>query len=247
MSTQPISTNTPIPVQTSTLSQKPTLEPKKAKEVIETSFMIGSDCDIPCFLGIFPGETKLGEALDIFTLLGLPVKSVTYNDLDIYGTHYDFFDGLSIYGNLAIQDDNVKNIRVIINPLPPTEGSQREWLVYSPKTLISRYGQPTRVSFVLDWGPRPFFDMVMEFDTVELIVEYTGYDIIPRQHGSPTVCPPTAQFDAVRIWMGKDPIDPPARGVPLEKATSLTMEEFSKLMTEDPDQACFTINGEEFP
>jgi hypothetical protein len=47
--------------------------------------------------------------------------------------------------------------------------------------------------------------------------------------------------------MGKNPKDPPRVAVPLEKATSMTTEEFSKLMTGNPSKACFTLNGEIFP
>jgi hypothetical protein len=49
--------------------------------------------------------------------------------------------------------------------------------------------------------------------------------------------------------MGKNPVDPPleAGALPLKEATSITMEEFTELMTGDPDLACFTFRGGIFP
>jgi hypothetical protein len=94
---------------------------------------------------------------------------------------------------------------------------------------------------------RSFLDMVMRFDTVDLIVEYTGYDVIPRQKDLPKICPLTVQFDSVRLWMGKNPYQLPREAITLETATSLTMEEFSKLMTGDPNKACFNLKEEAFP
>jgi hypothetical protein len=245
--TPPSSTSTISHTPTVTLTPYPTLETEQAMETIKTFLHDGGDCEKPCFLGILPGESTLSEAKSIFMHLGLPTKKITYEGKDIYGTRYDFDNGLSVTGNITVQDEIVKNLRIDITPETPKAGFQRGWLVFSPETLISHYGQPSSVSFALDWGPRSYFEMDIYFDTDDLIVIYSGDDLIPRQKGSPTVCPLSAAFDNIQIWMGKDPINPPMEAVPLERATSMTIEEFSKLMTGNPDQACFTVNSEMFP
>jgi hypothetical protein len=212
------------------------------------------NCEAPCFLGILPGRTTLGEAKDIITHLGFQLKCFTYQGPDVTyqgqefcESHYVFDNGLSVLGSLLVQNEVIWNLWVGITPENPKVISPREWLAFSPGTLIRRYGSPSSVSFALDWGPRSFIDMIMFFDTEDLIVEYSSYDLIPRQKGSPVVCPITARFDTVRLWMGKDPVYPPAEGVLLEKATSMTIEEFSELMTGNPDKACFKLNREMFP
>lgn len=88
--------------------------------------------------------------------------------------------------------------------------------------------------------------MQMYFDAEDLIVQYTGVDIISTQKGASQFCPLSAQFDTAWLWMGKNPVNPPAYGIPLENVTSLTLDEFSKLMTGDPKQACFIVNGDVF-
>jgi hypothetical protein len=224
-----------------------TLEPQQAKETIKTLFQDPVDCEAPCFWGIVPGQTTLDEAKNIFTHLGSQIKSTTLDNKEFYGIAYDLDNGLSIIVTLTVQDEVVTDMRVYITPETQKTGVPREWSAYSPETLIKRYGLPSRVGFSVDWGPRTFFDMVMYFDELDLIVEYAGNNIISGTNESPGVCPLTDQFDSVRVWMGKDPQYPPQNAIPLEKATSMTMEEFSKLMTGDPSKACFNLKGEMFP
>jgi hypothetical protein len=229
------------------LTPPPTLEPEQAKAVLQTLLSETVDCAAPCFWGIMPGQTTLGEAKNIFTRFGLQIKSTTYQGKDFYGIDYDFDSGLSIGVTLTVQNEIVENLSVDIIPEMQHTRIQRAWSAYSPETLIHRYGQPSRVELALDWGPRTFFDMVMRFETVELIVEYTGYNIIGGTIESPQVCLLTEQLESVRLWMGRDPQYPPPNGVPLEEATSMTLDEFASLMTGNPNMACFNLKKEVFP
>ena len=242
----PTSTSTFTPIESSTATPPATLESREAEETIRTLLQDSVDCESPCFWGITPGQTTLSEAISIFTHLGLQVKSTTYQGKDFYGIEHDFDNGLSISVILTIQSEIVENLRLKILPEKSSAGIPRKWSAYSPETLINRYGTPSKVDFFLDKGPNLTFAMDIYFDSVDLIVQYGITNIIPYQN-SPQVCPLTAQFDSVRVWMGKDPYAPPFELVPLEKATSMTMEEFSKLMTGDPEKACFIVDGEAFP
>ena len=239
------------PLQTATSMLAATLDPIQARKTIRTLLQEPVDCMAPCFWEITPGKTQFEDTKKIFDHLGLQLRHTnTQNNKDFYGVIFDSDNGLRITPVFTIQNGIVKNINVGINPETSKEGAPREWSAYSPETLIRRYGPPSRVDFGIAWGPGPssFFEMIMYFDTIDLIVEYGGQDIIPwQQKSSPHFCPLAAQFEIVRLWMGKDPIDPPANAVQLEKATSMTMEEFSKLMTEEPNQACFNLKGDMFP
>ena len=133
--------------------------------------------------------------------------------------------------------------RCNVNPEKEKAGSPRKWLAYSPETLINRYGSPSKVNFNVDRGEAPSYGMVMYFDSKKLIVEYYSYDLGARWQ----VCPLLNQMDSVWLWMGRDPQYPPLEDVPLEKATSMTIEEFSKLMTGIPSKACFILKEEVFP
>ena len=242
---QPTVTSSPVPTMTPT--RLPTLTPNEAREALATLLQKPVDCEAPCFWSIAPGETTFGEAVRAITHFGLQLLFVnTIDNKDFRDSRYDFDNGLSVDVNLAIQDNIVQNVRVSITPEKQRTGMPRAWLAYSPETFINRYGTPSKVEFFLDWGPRPYFEMDMYFDQVDLIVVYEGHNIIPREKGSPRICPLTSQFEAVRLWMGKDPYQPPRPAVPLDQATSMTLEEFANLMTGDPGKACFIVNGDAF-
>jgi hypothetical protein len=194
-----------------------------------------------------PGQTTFGEAKNIFTRLGFQINSTTLNNKGFYGVTYDFDNGLSVYLLLTIYDDIVTDGRIYITPEKHQAGILREWLAYSPETLINRYGAPSRINFSIDFGgAHSSFDMFIYFDWFNLIVEYAGRDIIDNATGVPRVCPLTDQYDTVRLWMGPDPQYPPVDGVPLEQATSMTIDSFSTLMTGNADSACFNLNAEMF-
>jgi len=222
------------------------LEPEQAKETIRTLLREPVDCSAPCFWGIVPGQTTLGEAKNIFTRLGLPVASTTYEKKDFHGIVYKLNSGLSIDVTLTMRDNIVENLRVEILPEKQKE-VPREWQAYSPETLIARYGTPSRVDFFLGRAaPTPDYSMVLYFDTEDLIVEYFGYDYTFDGTFVQT-CPLINQWDDVRVWMGKNPQYPPSDGVSLEDATSLTLEEFAVLMTGDPQNACLKLKESVFP
>jgi len=242
---QPTSIRT-IPVTpATTLTPLPTVDAALAREAITAYLHDASNCQLPCFLGILPGETTIAEAQGILAHEGLPIKMNTFEGKDIYNLYYDFDTGLTISVNLIVQDDVVRNMQIGITPEITLEGSPRTWVTFSPETLINHYGQPSRVGFLTDWGPRPLFTMYIYYDAIDLIVEYAAFDLISRENM--LVCPLSMPFEDVWVWMGKEPFYPPPEAVWLEQATTMTMAEFSQRMTGDPDQACFTLTEAVIP
>ncbi len=232
----------------STLTPLPTIEPEKVGETLKELLQEPIGCVSPCFLGIVPSQTTFSEAENIISSLGLKLEhSNTTGDKKIYETVYEFDSGLSINPLFTSKNSIIENITIYIIPEKQKSGIPREWLAYSPEMMINRFGIPSYVGFALDWGPRSFFAMAIYFDDVDLIVEYSGYDIIPRQKGPSRICPLTDQFEDVRVWFGKNPINPPGGFVSLEQATSLTMENFSDLIIGNPANACLVVNGDAFP
>ena len=87
---------------------------------------------------------------------------------------------------LHINNNMVESITVTPDIPKPIEGSPREWIAFSPETLIKRYDSPSRVSFtVSSYGiagsPMNIgMNMIMYFDTPGLIVHYSGYNMTPE-------------------------------------------------------------------
>jgi len=252
--TQPVSpvivSITPAPSHVPTISATMTalvlLEPEKAQETIRTLLQEPMDCFAPCFLGIVPEKTTQIEAENIFTRFRLPVKCTIYENNGFCGITYRFGSGLDMDITITIRNNIVENLRVDLLPEKQQETS-RKWRVFSPETLVKRYGSPSRVDLFLGRAaPTPDHSMVLYFASEDLIVEYFGYDY--RFDGTfVKTCPLINQWFSVRVWMGKNPQFPPSSGVSLEKATSLTLEEFSALMTGDPQQACLNLKESAFP
>lgn len=241
----PTRTSSPVPTTTPTIEA--TLEAMAAREAIAAYIDDGGNCETPCFLGIYPGKTTLREMTGILTHLGLPIWKTSEKGLDYYEVNYELDNHLSINGMLIVQDQLVKNLEIDIGMDTSEVSDAQNWPAFSPETLINRYGTPSEVTLATDWGPRSYFEMNIYFASVDLIVEYSGHELIPKLSNSMVICPLRTPFENLRIWMGKDPRYPPMEAVSLEKATSLTLGDFAELMTGDPDQACFTMNEEVIP
>ena len=193
------------------------------------------------------------EARSFFDHLGfIPFEGTDSQSGKYFSTiSYDSSMGRDSSVTLFYTDKGlVENIIVRPEITKQTEGSPREWIAYSQETLIKKFGKPSDVRFHLYWGPNHSTEiiMVMYFNDYDLIIEYLGNNMVPDQPHSPLLCPLTARFEHVRLWMGPyPPILPSFDAVSLEAVTSLTMDQFTQLMMGDPKQACFTIDGDMFP
>jgi len=246
----PTLTITPTETEMPTPTQPATLTPLQA-EKIRTLLQEPIDCSAPCFWGITPQQTTFAEATNIFASLGLqPIHTLTQSSQEFYAIQYHIEFGLEISILLTVQDDIVKTLDAGMN-VPREVTIPRKWSAYSPETLIKRYGAPSRVGFTLtDIYPNNGISgsMTMYFDSVDMIVLYVGTEEgFLKDQKSFNLCPLNNGIHFVNIWMGGESSShPPSPQVPLERATSLTLENFSKLMLGDPNKACFNLKGDAF-
>ena len=187
---------------------------------------------------------RFDEAKNIFAHLGLTLNStISEGNKKVYSAVYEFENGLQIIPILKVQDNIITDLRIDIHPEPQKAGALREWVYYSPETLIRQYGSPSQVDFFVGRGPNPSYSMSMYFDSMKLLILYVSYDLGPHLRA----CPISGQMDSVNVWLDQTLYSPPTDWVSLEQATSLTMEEFAKLMTGDQNKACFNLKEEKFP
>lgn len=249
-------TSTPIPAITKTPSPTKTQIPlttlgsESIKKTVQPLLNDPIDCEIPCFLGITPGKTRLDEIRALFNPLGFAHKEgIDPNSSKYaYSVAYEADPGRSFSVVFYTLDNLVENIVLTPQIIRQSEENAREWIAYTPETMIKKFGKPSRVYFAIELGQvNTTINMLMYFDAIDLIVLYSGYDMIPNLPGSFQFCPFTFAFDHVRLWMGEAPPDPPLFPMlPLEKVTSLTIDQFTQLMMGDPQQACFIVNGDLF-
>jgi hypothetical protein len=239
-------TETPSPTRTQILID--TLRPESVKETMQFLLLDPMDCSVPCFFGITPGKTSLDKVRAFFNPLGFAHREgIDPNSgRDFYSVGYESSIGRNSYATLYISNNLVDSIEIVPEITKQKEEGTRQWIAYSPETLIKKYGQPSRVGFDLAWpgGGGSVIVMNIYFDTGDLIVQYTGENMRPSSNHSPQLCPLIAPFDYVRLWLGPNPPYPPT--VSLMNATSLTIDQFTHLMLGDPKRACFTLNGDVF-
>jgi hypothetical protein len=224
-----------------------TLTPLETNERIKTYLQKTVGCLAPCFWGITPEKTTFDEAMNIISSIGLRLEKTNARDnQEFYATTYHIEKGFEITVIFTVQDDIIKTLDAGIN-VPAEVSIPRKWSAYSPETLISEYGTPSKVEFFLGRvTPTPTHSMILYFENAELIIAYIGSNLL---NISPQLefCPLTNQVENIQIWLGKNPRHPPIQGVSLEEATSLTLEDFSKLMLGDPNKACFNLKDKAFP
>lgn len=240
-------TFTATSTETVTPTLPATLTPLEANERIRSFLQKAEECLAPCFWGIVPETTTLDEAITIFDTIGLGLEQTNArNNQEFYATNYDREKELEIGIILGIQDNIVKTLDASITDTSEV-GTPRKWSVYSPEALINQYGIPSKVEFFLGRvTPKPTHSMVLYFEDVELIVSYTGSDLL-KSSPQLEICPITNRVEYIQIQVGKNQRHPPKQGIPLKEASSLSLQDFSKLMLGDPNKACFTLKDAAFP
>ena len=252
----PTTTPTSHPTQTAIPTPPATLEPQRAEATLR-ELLRESECLAPCFWEIVLSQSTSNEVNSVFTHLGLPFEHAVEPDgKEVYALFHKFNNGLVLSIGLALQDGIVKNANMDFSPEKPKDPqAPRDWLAYSPETLIRQYGTPSKVDIFGTMSGEPgdslglAYGLNIYFDAVDLIVEYySAYDYvkIDPTTGLVRVCPLTDRFQSVEIWLGTDPEHPPLPAMPLEEITSMTLEEFSALMTGEADNACFDLSEEIF-
>ena len=243
-----MASQTPLP--TFTMTFQPTLESTQSFMAIQEFLSQGMDCQSPCFLGITPGQSTIDQAKNIFNWLRAPLWHAP--DPAFYSANLNYEDGPSFTIKLEINNNIVKNMELGID-LTTNKGAANTYALqaFSPDALLNKYGSPSRVGlglfFPAESGFPPktaWYDMIMYFDTLDLIVYY--YNGLTTDADLIRACPLTDHFENVMVYIGKDQRNPPSLQLPLEKATNLTLDLFSNLMTQKTAPACFDMSKKAF-
>lgn len=264
-STLPSTSATPLPIIsqtptfTPTVTSPPTLEPtitltslpelsrQASESEIKELLQNDTKCEPPCFLGVIPEKTTVDELKLIFNRFRLPLY-----DYEGKGRAY----ALEKFPNSEIPpetrfnlgDGLIKSMEVNID-----RSNQFEWSIYSPSTILKRYGTPSKVTFGLqvihEPTPTPWkswYHMTFFYDDLDLIILYHRPEI--RLDELITVCPNKDDFLGAFIWLGKSPYYQPSpdEDGALEDVTSFTLESFKEYLLLGPG-ACFYLKRDAIP
>jgi hypothetical protein len=137
----------PTPVNTS--PSQPTLTSQERENYVQESLSSGSNCKLPCWWGITPGETTWDDAEQLLLYLGVRIGAVPGSDPETiwHGTGGFDFEGISINNSFGfVESDGVVDVILISSEgYNRPEEFQALWKNYSPKKILERYGAPDRV------------------------------------------------------------------------------------------------------
>ena len=160
-------------------------------------------------------------------------------------SEHRFNTGLSFYFEMTINSGVVENMQIPVTlPADQSLSAKKEWNAITPASLVNQYGVPSRVEIFLGLGATPSYAIDIYFDDIDVIYEYQSSDL---RVDDLRICPNQDNFNYIRLWSGKNPINPPFAGVPLEQSTTMTKENFVELLVTDTNGACFTVDKESFP
>jgi hypothetical protein len=215
---------------------------------IDNLFVSPLICEAPCFLGITPGVTKMDEIRAFFESINLsPYEGFDKaSGRNFYTITYKTTGGSRPKATFFATGNKVESMFISPDIIKQENGEVREWMAYSPETLINQFGSPSSVMISLDRGPNYVITLTMNFEKLDFSVQYTGYNMYPDRPDRPELCPLQAAFDGVELWIGSPRPNPPFGGMTIDEVTSLTTEQFSKLMVGDKNAACFVINGDKY-
>ncbi|MCE9645704.1 MAG: hypothetical protein K8S20_06865 [Chloroflexi bacterium] len=215
------------------------------KDEISHRLIYGEDCQQPCFLGIMV-NSNIEDAVGYIEKLDLPLKVTQGSTGNAYFSPIrgDGFPEISLIfteKNGFVQTLNAK--------IDGRGVSQEEWKFYSPENILKKYGIPDNVEILFlsngEAPENPGYAMVFYYNEIKLVINYI-FGLFDNK-ATLTACPNETQFELIDVWLGNVLDYQQARGVSLEKATSLTISQFYDLMMEGSKNVCFNLDIREFP
>jgi hypothetical protein len=236
-------TETPTP--TNTLTPPPTLSLELSEHEVRNLMRNDTACKPPCFLGVVPERTTRGELENVLQRFRL--SPAIYEDI-VYNIYNYSDNDIPPHTQFFINDGLVNSIKIDIEQV-----NEFEWSLFSPASVVERFGAPSFVTFGLQVIHEPtltpwkaWYLMTFYYDDLDFIIQYGLPEI--RLDELITVCPNKDDFEYTRIWLGKNPDHPPRKSLdgPLEEVTSFTLESFREYLLLGAG-ACFYLKASAIP
>lgn len=241
---------TPDPIlKTKTPTLIKSLEPSVRETKIHDDLENWGDCPSTCFLGIIPGKTSTNEARTILSFLGLDWEGFYSRGNSYIDFEHQDKDGLRISSSLESKEQLINNIEILMDPSQSKRKIPTEWGIFSPVTIIQRFGTPSQVNFDIAFAPDtpvPGVGMTFVFNKINLTVDYFGESIMKSGKESQELCPLIVRWDEVRVYMGDRYDQIEHNRAAINDVAEITTSEFASLFQKPPEEACFKINLDYF-
>jgi hypothetical protein len=250
----PIKTVSPSVCPTISTTVLATYNPTQSTEVIQDFLKKGNDCQLPCFINIIPNQTTIDEAIGSIKQLGYNLEKIESSNNDEFYTTNIGVENKKMSMNIRIWEEEniVKNIDVYINLYWLNElPDPKDWQALSIANILKIYGKPSNIGFFLNFPHEPgfpsntaWYDVVINYENIDLTIIYShGLTIASDMID---ICPATDQFESISIYLGRNPRYSPGMGTPLQKVSSLNIEEFINLFSQSSETSCILISKQAF-
>lgn len=204
LTSTPTETITPQPKNLPTWTPIPTLKPDEALEIVLDLYADNGGCELPCWWGIFPGQTSWVAAREKLSPLGFVFRRLINENLEIY--EFEFVvpvevDPLGlgfIDSTLWVRDGYVTAI-----------SSNTGWIMrdfdYSLSELLKTFGQPEEIWIKVDTDTMdlPIYELDLFYPSKGIQLNSAG-DASAENKRSVTICPKEfrrGEFPpAILIW-----------------------------------------------
>jgi hypothetical protein len=221
---------------------------------VEELMRNNSNCTAPCFWGIVPGRTDLLKSANIIFPLGtLELPIFDKNGYAFYNAYINYADKIKIDITVGEFQSIIENLKVNMSNISGKPLSNFDYEAFSLNNILESYGTPSSIEFWLS-TPTEFttsdsiaYNYRLYYVTKELVIEYSGQQPTSKFTDSLKVCPlKDKSIDKVVFNLGINANNFPSSGIHPDNAISLATQEFTSLMVDDPEKACFSINSDAF-
>ncbi len=227
-----------------TLSPGPTLTAIQRRAFVEEMLRTNGGCELPCWWGVMPGQSKWQTVKDRFTAYGGFAFELPHPErLFDYRVRVVFVE----------QDGIVQTIQVIGEVFrgATSDHFAQDWSRYSPDQVLGRYGRPSQVMLSLvpafEVDSAPYYQLVVLYEEIGTAIRYIG----PATYSEPAIqaCLIFERVDAVYLWLQSPDQETPLvqqAMVPdempyfrsLEEATGISVETFYETFREPNRGGC---------
>ena len=191
----PRPTRTPTSIPAETPTPFPTLEPEEKLDFILEMLETNGGCQLPCWWGVTPGETRWEQVEESFTERGVILGQRGWLDLDYLDPEVGYrFQTLDVRFQQEAGLVRSISIETDYHYLLAQQDFSWVWQRYTLESILSRYGVPSQVYLDLvryagDWSPglRQYYDLWIVYDSLGIAVRYPG--MLIRDNRGWLICP----------------------------------------------------------
>lgn len=235
------------PSKAATQEMFPTAVPMTNQSVSEL-FQTNSNCAEPCFWGIVPGQTQLGQVQAWAAANEIELRNPTPNHFD-FG--YSPAVGLGASVLLEVEEDVITGLEAEILGFEDPTILKSSYLAFSPEAILQAFGEPSQIGINTEGPHEPnapqdkvLFDFTFFYDEINFTIYFSGGPIDRSINNTYELCPGKDKLTYIRLWLGDYRKGMPNRGyiTTLDEITTITTDEFTKQLSESPDNFCFSLD-----